>query len=519
MKLKSYFRIVPIIAAALLAVLIVCLASSTALAEDKWDPAVSITADGFDGYNNGAKTTFKTDLLTDEKYRTYVKAGENNSLTLSCKDGIRSIYIEFDRIPTETWTITAILSSAGKEDTQKTCGGKGYLHEFQSLEGLYGYVPTNLELRFAEGTQISNIYAFTGETPDWVQIWQPMHETADILLISTHADDEQLFFAGILPYYAVERKVDVQVVYFVQHFHKANKVFDHVRPHEQLNGLWTVGIRNYPYMSEFPDVYSEGESRKQAISNILSGFKYYGYSRDDFQKFAVDTIRKFKPHVIITHDFDGEYGHAAHILNADVFSKAVELSGDAEQYPESAEEYGTWTPDKLYIHLYKENQIVMDWDTPYESLGGLTPFQVTQKGFDCHDSQNIYWFWNWLCGTRSNPITKATQINKYSPCKYGLYFTKVGPDVNGGDFLENVYTYAQQRIDEAEAEKKRQEEEEARRKAEEEAERKRQEEEYERLRQEAQKAQEAKKRRRLIIAAGCFIAAAVIFFATKVRGK
>ena len=38
-----------------------------------------------------------------------------------------------------------------------------------------------------------------GDLPQWVQVWQPQCEKADIMLLSTHSDDEQLFFAGLLP--------------------------------------------------------------------------------------------------------------------------------------------------------------------------------------------------------------------------------------------------------------------------------------------------------------------------------
>ena len=99
----------------------------------------------------------------------------------------------------------------------------------------------------------------------------------------------------------------------------------------------------------------------------------------------------------------------------------------------------------------------MDWDTPLDSLGGKTPFQVTQEGFACHKSQHWTWFYKWIYGTSDSPITKATQIRGYSPCRYGLYDTKVGPDVVGGDFFENVETYAQ-RTARAEAEAKAAEE-------------------------------------------------------------
>ena len=84
----------------------------------------------------------------------------------------------------------------------------------------------------------------------------------------------------------------------------------------------------------------------------------------------------------------------------------------------------------------------MDWDKPLESLGGKTAFQKTQEGFDCHKSQHWTWFYNWIYG-KNNQITKASQIEKYSPCEYGLFYTTVGVDVTGGDFMENVISHSE----------------------------------------------------------------------------
>ena len=39
-------------------------------------------------------------------------------------------------------------------------------------------------------------------------------------------------------------------------------------------------------------------------------------------------------------------------------------------------------------------------------------------------------------------MKKAVDIKTYSPCRYGLYHTTVGLDAAGGDFFENVKTYA-----------------------------------------------------------------------------
>ena len=473
--------------------------------EDRWDSSVTISAEGFtdksetpDGKSIAGE--FTESLFTDGVYGTYAVAQAGSKVVLGCPAGISCVYVEFDTIPEAPWTITD--SASGKT---AQCGGNGYLHEYQELTELFSGNPSEVTLSFAEGTQIANIFAFPGEAPVWVQKWEPTLEKADLLLVSTHSDDEQLFFAGILPYYAKEKGLDVQVVYFIQHFHKAHKVFEHMRQHEQLNGLWIVGITHYPYMSEFPDAYADGETRAEAVQKILGTFNYYGYHMDDFRRFAVEVFRKFKPLVVVTHDFNGEYGHPAHIICTDVFTDAIELAADPEKYPESAAEYGVWSPKKVYIHSYRKNQITMDWDAPLESLGGRTPFEMTQEGFRYHLSQHDSWFVRWIYGTNAAPLTKAAEIEDYSPCLYGLYYTEVGEDVNGGDFMENVTeTYSGQRKAEEEAERQRQEEE-ARRKAEEEE---RLEKEREEALRKEQEAREKEKRRQEFITGG--VMAAVI---------
>ena len=165
-------------------------------------------------------------------------------------------------------------------------------------------------------------------------------------------------------------------------------------------------------------------------------------------------LRRFKPQVVIGHDTEGEYGHGAHILNTDTLLQALKVSDDPSQFPESAEQFGTHSPKKVYLHLYKENQITMDWDKPLTAFGGRTAYEVSCEGFDCHKSQHWTWFKKWLLGTDSKPITAASQIKTYSPCSYGLYYTQVGADTVGGDFFENLTSYAEIKRLKAEAEAK-----------------------------------------------------------------
>ena len=376
---------------------------------------------------------FKVSKLTDGDSATYSKTSKEATLTISRQDGIGFLYMVFDRVP-ETWTMTCETTKQVWE-----CGQYGFLHEYVPVEGL----PKSLTLTFPEGTVIADVYVFSkGEIPSWVQTWQPPCEQADLLLVSSHSDDEQLFFAGVLPYYAGELGYEVQVAYVVQHF-AVGKSQNHVRPHEQLNGLWTVGVRHYPVMSEFPDLYTESKDRQTAFNQATDVFEKYGYRYEDFVAYMVENFRRFKPLVVVSHDLDGEYGHGTHVLCAAAITEAIEASKDETQFVDSAQKYGTFGVEKVYLHLYEENQIVMDWDVPLKAFQGKTAFEVTREGFDCHKSQHWTWFYKWIYGKEGKWIEKATDIKKYSPCKYGLYYSSVGLDEVGGDFFEHVMTYAQ----------------------------------------------------------------------------
>ena len=377
------------------------------------------------------------ELLYDGSKATYTDSYGAPKLTVKRQDDIGGIYVIFDKVPSE-WTI-----KNGDSSKTLSCGKNGFLHEFVDVSGSFGDGNKKLQLVFAEGTVISEVYVFSkGDIPSWVQRWEPPCEKADLMLIPTHADDEQLFFAGVLPYYAVERGLKVQVVYLVNHFDT------HERPHEQLDGLWEVGIRNYPVISEFPDLYAKSENREIAKTNALGAYAGQGYTFEDFVAYIVECIRRFRPLVVVSHDLNGEYGHGAHVVCVDALAEALKNSGDSGKYIESLEKYDPWIPEKVYLHLYSENPITLDLDKPYESLGGKTPFQVSQEGFKHHKTQLWTWFNEWIFGTAADPITKATQIEDYSPCNDGLYYTSVGNDKIGGDFFENVKPYAEREADE-----------------------------------------------------------------------
>ena len=426
------------------AVLAACFACVPARAEER-APAEELTVQVSAAGGNAA-------VLTDGKESSYTTVPGGGSVRLTAEEGISSLYVIFDRVYGE-WT----LSGGGSE---AVCGENGFLHEYVDVEGLFGGAPQAVTLTFPESDcSLAEIHAFgPGPVPDWVQVWQPPCERADLLLFSTHIDDEQLFFAGLLPYYAGERGLAVQVAYFTDPFSY------HDRPHEQLNGLWTVGVRRYPVSGPFPDAYSE------SAGDAYAQQERYGYTKEDMLLHQTRLLRRFRPHVAVGHDIGGEYGHGQHRVNSETLMEALELAADGTYDPDSAALCGVWDTPKAYLHLWKENPLVMDWDVPLEAFGGKTAFQVTQEGFLCHESQQWTWFRGWIFGKNGNAVTRADQIRTYSPCLYGLYRTNVGLDETGGDMFEHIpLSYAELAAEEQRLEEERLRAEEARRAAEEEA--------------------------------------------------
>ena len=434
----------------------------------------SFTGTGYDSFS----------FLSDKKIKTYKKSSGDAKITLENEKGMGSLYLLFN-LEYGSYTIT-------NNDTQQTitAGEYGFLHEYVDLEAGFGAAPTSVTLDFARGTvRLSEIYVFnTGAAPDFVQQWDtPLDGGADIVLFATHGDDDHLFFAGLLPLYAGEKNLRVQVVYLTDH-----RNLTYARTHEMLNGLWAVGVRAYPVFGSFSDFLIE------SLSGTYAEYKAQGVSKDELLEFVVEQVRRFRPQVAIGHDIKGEYGHGMHMVYTDLLIQALDVSNDPTVYPELAEKYGVWDIPKTYLHLYEENKIEMDHDQPLESFDGMTAFEVSQKlGYPCHESQQYTWFTRWING-KNTKITKATQIETYNPCKYGLYRTTVGEDVQKNDFMENITPYEElERIEEERRQEELRQQEEQRRQEEED--RKKQEAE-EQARQEAEKlAQEQQQRQEAVV--------------------
>ena len=325
---------------------------------------------------------------------------------------IYGVYICFGDLKIRPWEIQT--QQDGKWVSVYASEG-GFAHMYAPLDGLDHFRIVHSQDAQTE-LSVSEIYLFTeGSVPSWVQHWKPAWDKADLLVLSAHPDDEILFFGGTIPYYAAERDKRVVVAYMT--------CGTYVRQSELLDGLWLAGVDHYPVIGSMWDKYSK---------KIDTAYKAWD-GKNNVYKYLVTLLRCYQPEVVVTHDVNGEYGHGAHKVCADAMLQAVKLAVDPTKYKAAGE---PWQVKKLYLHLYKENGIVMDWDAPLSSFGGKTGYEMALEMYLKHVSQQH-------AGQKNENgvfevFTVEPRESDYSCYRFGLAYSSVGEDVEKNDMFENI---------------------------------------------------------------------------------
>ena len=92
-------------------------------------------------------------------------------------------------------------------------------------------------------------------------------------------------------------------------------------------------------------------------------------------------------------------------------------------------------PQKLYLHLYEENPVQLNWEIPMTERDGQTSLEIAAEAFQCHESQLG------LSAKMKNGKKYRFEIVAGGPLdngKFGLAYSSVGLDETGSDFMEHI---------------------------------------------------------------------------------
>lgn len=341
--------------------------------------------------------------LLDKNISTMVSYASGDTITITSESEMGGIYL--------IWGSPVVTYKVEYGETEQTCGTNGFLHDYVAFD-----TPVKeCTITVSDKVSLSDVYAYTeGVLPSNVQVWEPPLKEADILVFSTHADDEVLFLGGVIALYAGVEKYRIQVVYLCEFWST-----DKRREHEKLDGLWEMGLHTYPVNMDYIDKYA---------ANLQAALKIYDYEK--VLTSTTENVRRFKPLIVVTHDKNGEYGHGGHILLYNAVNDAVYNAADPTFRPESAEKYGTWEVQKMYIHLWSENKIRLDLRSAREEFGGRTLLDVLKSAYKKHVTQQWTSF-------------KVSDDYEYDCAAFGLAMTKVGADTGTGHMFENLVSYGE----------------------------------------------------------------------------
>ena len=159
--------------------------------------------------NNRTYNKFAPDDIRDRDFITFYSG---SAMTINAPEGKKIGAVE---IKWRTITPPAAIVKVQQQGkwVEVLRQGPDYATQYLELpepQSTVRIVPQKGKLELCEITVLT-----PGEAPDYVQRWHEPPEKVDLMLFSTHPDDEVLWFGGLLPTYAGERKLRVQVAVMV----------------------------------------------------------------------------------------------------------------------------------------------------------------------------------------------------------------------------------------------------------------------------------------------------------------
>ena len=345
-------------------------------------------------------------VMTDGDYYTYWTCTKNGGVTITAPEGVKihGLYISWGKYIT-SWQAETLVE--GEWQCIYTTEDE-YYNQYVPLPD--GYETIRLVNKTTDGHEmaISELHVLgEGDVPEWVQQWKTYEGKTDLVLLVTDPGDEYLFFGGLLPTY-IARGKEIMVCEVI------NTIAAYKS--QMLDGLWMIGLRNYPYMAYF----------RPNMSSTLQG-QYDLWSEVQFVRHVSRIVRMYKPDVLVTHARNGEGIDGGHRVCADASIRSLTTAMDSlYDVGYGYANWGNWKVKKLYLHLYGESPISLDYDIPLDFYGGKTARQVAEEAYALQDYQ------------RKTVKKQHMGEGVFDGSLYGLYYSQIGEDTGIGDLFENL---------------------------------------------------------------------------------
>lgn len=206
-----------------------------------------------------------------------------------------------------------------------------------------------------------------------------MSEPLSLMIVHAHPDDEAIGTGGVFARYSAE---GVQTVLVTCTLGEEGEIVvpewdtpeNHarladIRREELLAAVKHLGITQLeilPYRdsgmigtpsNEHPECFAQADP-------------------DEATGRLVKLVRQYRPHILMSYNEEGGYGHPDHIMAHRITVAAFDAAGDPNRYPEAGL---AWTPAKLYYISFRRGLWLKAWETMRER-GFKTP--MDEENFD-----------------------------------------------------------------------------------------------------------------------------------------
>lgn len=208
-----------------------------------------------------------------------------------------------------------------------------------------------------------------------------------IMAVHAHPDDEVVFTGGTLALYR-ERGATTVLVTATNgeegEIHDPDLDAEEARPRlgeirrgELQRAVDLLEISHFEQLG-YRDSGMVGTEANAHVGN------FHNADKDEAAARLVELVRRYKPHVLITYDDNGAYGHPDHIVANVITKAAFDHAGDLTYKPELGV---AWQPQKLYFTHWPEG----NWERAkemYIERGLKWPFDREEEEAKKDDSEH-----------------------------------------------------------------------------------------------------------------------------------